>query len=93
MKNKLLNIYCARYSKDKKKINLTLVCGEGQERQYYNTCINISSEGKINANVYGDLVCINIPLSKYNDYKKVNDKEQVNEEIQICEAMQDDLPF
>lgn len=85
MKNKLLNIYCARYSKSKKHINLTLVSGEGEAREYYTATLKIKNEGKIQVEVKDKTICINMPLSLY---------DKVDEDVEITEALQDnDLPF
>lgn len=49
--NKLLNVFCARLSKDGTKVVLTLVCGEGEQREFYNACLALGTKGKINTEV------------------------------------------
>lgn len=78
MDNKLLNIYCARYNKDATKIILTLVRGEGEQREFMNACIKLNNSGRVNAKVYEKVdgtkeVYIMLPLSEKEVKKEKDD--------------------
>lgn len=90
MENDLLNIYGARISKSGEHINLTLVRGEGTEKEFYNCAIKIHSrESKIYADkskqkMNGkDYVFIYIPI-----LDDIKEKETPKEEI-----TDDEIPF
>lgn len=78
MNNKLLNIYCARLSKDETKLNLTLVRGEGEQREFLTACIKLDSKGKVQAKIYDKVdgtkeVFITLPLSQKEVKKEKDD--------------------
>lgn len=95
METKLLSIYTARISKSGKYLNLTLVEGEGDTRQFYTACVKLATPSKrnkiyaITSNINGiEEAQIVIPIAKYDEYKSVD------EEVQVAEAVKDsDLPF
>lgn len=52
MENKqLLSIFGAKVSKDGKKLVLTLVSGEDDTKQFYNTCIKLDNSQKTHAKI------------------------------------------
>ena len=52
--SKLLSIFGAKVSKDGKKLVLTLVSGEDESKQFYNTCIKLDNSQKTHAKVEKD---------------------------------------
>ena len=80
-KNNLLSIYGARLSKNGDYINLTLVCGEGKEKQFYTACVKVDETAKTHGRIKGEEAHIVVPLLK--DQRATEVDENVN----------DDLPF
>ena len=83
LENKLLNVYGARVSKNGKHINLTLVEGEGDKKQFYTACVKIEpTDAKISGeiDIANSYAIINVPLLE----GKKEAKEELNDE---------DLPF
>ena len=62
MKNKLLTIYGARLSKSGQHINLTLVEGEGDQKQFYTACVKVDEEAKTHGNIEDNSAIIVVPL-------------------------------
>ena len=60
--NTLLTIYGARISKSGKHINLTLVSGEGNQRQFYTACVKIDEEAKAHGSIEGNEAIIVVPM-------------------------------
>lgn len=60
--NTLLTIYGARISKSGKHINLTLVSGEGDQKQFYTACVKIDENAKTHGSVEDDEAIIIVPL-------------------------------
>ena len=85
MKNKLLTIYGARLSKSGQHINLTLVEGEGDQKQFYTACVKVDEEAKTHGSIEGHEATIVVPLLQ--DKKKVDDFDQLDE------VTDEDLPF
>lgn len=85
MKNKLLTIYGARLSKSGQHINLTLVEGEGDQKQFYTACVKVDEEAKTHGSIEGNEATIVVPLLQ--DKKKVDDFDQLDE------VTDEDLPF
>lgn len=85
MKNKLLTIYGARLSKSGQHINLTLVEGEGDQKQFYTACVKVDEESKTHGSIEGHEAIIVVPLLQ--DKKKVDDFDQLDE------ITDEDLPF
>lgn len=52
--SKLLSIFGAKVSKDGKKLVLTMVEGEAEDRKYYNACIKLDNSQKTHAKVEED---------------------------------------
>ena len=78
-KNKLINFYTSRLTKDGKKVVITLIEGEGENRKFYTAVVTLNCDKKINATIDDNgNVQIEMPLSKYE--KHYNDEN-------------DDLPF
>ena len=73
--NKLLTIYGARISKSGKHINLTLVSGEGDQRQFYTACVKIDEEAKAHGSIEGNEAIIVVPLLKQNKAVEVQDED------------------
>ena len=53
-KSELLSIFGAKVSKDGKKLVLTLVSGEDENKKFYNTCIKLDNSQKTHAKVEKD---------------------------------------
>lgn len=88
MNKELLNIYGARISKNGEHVNLTLVRGEGTEKEFYNCAIKIhSKESKIYADkshqkMNGkEYVFIYVPILDDIKEKKETPKEITDDEI------------
>ena len=86
MENDLLNIYGAKVSQDGKRVVLTLIQGEGNNKKYYNACVKINTSSKTRAQVQEsqEVVFIRVPLLKTKT-------EEDNQEVD--EITDDDLPF
>lgn len=84
MSNDLLTIYGARISKSGKHINLTLVSGEGDKKQYYTACVKIDKDAKTHGSIDGQNAIIVVPMLN---------KEKEAEEVKNEEIYDDDLPF
>ena len=72
--SKLLSIFGAKVSKDGKKVVLTLVGGEGEERQFYNTCIKLDNSQKTHAKIEGKTALIKVSLLE-DKPQKAEDKD------------------
>lgn len=64
MKNDLLTIYGARVSKSGKHVNITLISGEGEQKQFYTTCVKLDANAKTQAKVKDGYVVVKINLLK-----------------------------
>lgn len=51
---KLLSIFGAKVSNDGNKLVLTLVSGEGDNKQFYNACIKLDNSQKTHAKIEED---------------------------------------
>ena len=69
MKNKLLNIYCAKITQDEEKVLITLVEGEDDERTFYNAVVSLDDDKRIRAEIEYNYVKVYIPLSQVNKKK------------------------
>lgn len=69
MKNKLLNVYCAKKTQDEEKVLITLVEGEDDERTFYNAVVSLDDDKRIYAEIEYDYVKVYIPLSQVNKKK------------------------
>lgn len=60
----LLSVYGAKVSKDGKKLVLTLISGEDENKQYYNACIKLDNSQKTHAKVEkdGKHACIKVVM-------------------------------
>ena len=77
--NTLLTINGARKSKNGKYINLTLVSGEGQDKQFYTACVKFDNSKRVSGRIDEDTAIIFVPL--------LTEKSQVNQEFD------EDTPF
>lgn len=77
--NTLLTIYGARKSKNGKYINLTLISGEGQDKQFYTACVKFDNSKRVSGRIEDDAAVIFVPL--LTDNKKAT------------EEMDEDTPF
>ena len=59
---RLLTIYGARLSKSGKYINLSLVEGQGEEKQFFNACVQIDESAKTNGKVVKGKAIISVPM-------------------------------
>ena len=87
-KSILLSIYGARLSKDAKKIILTLVGGENNEKQFYTACVKLDNSQKttVELDTKDEKAIFKIPLLKDNKEVVKEDKEKQIEDDQ-------ELPF
>ena len=70
---KLLTIYGARLSKNKNYLNLSLIEGEGDEKQFYNACVKL-----VNTKIQGEFAYIKVKMLK--ESKHVADKKELSDE-------------
>ena len=85
--NTLLTIYGARISKSGKHINLTLVSGEGDQKQFYTACVKIDEDAKTHGSVEDDEAIIVVPMLH-------NDKEKPKDDFDELDQVDNDgLPF
>ena len=61
---RLLTIYGARLSKSGKYINLSLVEGQGEEKHFFNACVEIDESAKTNGKVVKGKAIISVPMLK-----------------------------
>ena len=87
MKNTLLTIYGARISKSDKHINLTLVSGEGDQKQCYTACVKIDENAKTRGSVENDEAIIVVPMLHNNKEKPKDDFDELDK------VDNDGLPF
>ena len=73
--NKLLTIYGARLSQNGKHVVLTLVEGEGDQKQYFTACAKLDQDAKTHAKVEGDEAIIIVPLLKPSKAVEVKDED------------------
>lgn len=60
----LLSIFGAKVSADGKKVVITLVSGEYDKKQFFNTCVKLNNQQKTRAKVdeSGKYVLVKIPM-------------------------------
>ncbi len=73
--NKLLTIYGARLSQNGKHVVLTLVEGEGDQKQFFTACAKLDQDAKTHATIEGDEAIIVVPLLKQNKAVEVQDED------------------
>ena len=73
MKNKLLTIYGARVSQNGNKINLTLVEGEGDKKQFYTACVKIDEDAKTHGSIENNKAIIVVPLLNTEKQDNIDD--------------------
>ena len=90
MEETLLNIYGAKVSQDGKRVVLTLVQGDGQNKKYFNACVKLNTNNKTRAKVdeQEEVVYIRVPLLKPKEAKQ-DDFDKAD----TIEISDDDLPF
>ena len=81
----LLSIFGAKVSNDGKKLVLTLVSGEDESKQFYNTCIKLDNSQKTRAKVVEDKGVA------YIEVKLLKPRQEENEDFD--EITDEDLPF
>ena len=88
MEEALLNVYGAKLSQDGKRVVLTLVQGDGQNKKYFNACVKLETSNKVRAKVdeAQEVVFIRVPLLKPKEAKK-DDYDAVDE------ISDDEVPF
>lgn len=64
--SELLSIFGAKVSADGKKVVITLVSGEYENKKYFNTCVKLNNQQKTHAKVEesGSYVLVKIPMLK-----------------------------
>lgn len=82
-KSTLLSIFGAKVSNDGQKLVVTLVSGEDESKQFYNTCIKLDNSQKTRVKIDEEkqVAYLEIKLLKP---KKENDFDELSD---------DDLPF
>ena len=61
---KLLSFYGAKISEDGTKVVVTLISGEGEEKEFYTACVKLNNSQKTHAKIEGDYALIKIPVLK-----------------------------
>ena len=90
-KNTLLSIYGAKVSKDGKKLVLTLVQGEDDNKTYYSACVKLDNTQKTHVKVGKTVAQLQIPLLKEDGSKKATKKQKKDEDTVTNE--EDVIPF
>lgn len=80
----LLSIFGAKVSNDGKKLVVTLVSGEDENKQYYNTCIKLDNSQKTRVKVDEDKQVAYLEIKLLKPKKEENDFDPISD---------DDLPF
>ena len=75
--NKLLTIYGARLSQNGKHVVLTLVHGEGDQKQFFTACAKLDEDAKTHASIDGDNAIVVVPLLKPNKADENDDVDDV----------------
>lgn len=88
MEETLLNIYGAKVSQDGKRIVLTLIQGDGQNKKYFNACVKLETSNKVRAKVdeENEVVFVRVPLLKPKTESKEDDFDKLDE-------VTDEVPF
>lgn len=73
----LLSIFGAKVSQDGKKVVITLVGGEKENKKYFNTCVKLNNQQKTHAKIdeSGKYVLVKIPM--------LEDKEPIDENEEL----------
>lgn len=89
MEETLLNIYGAKVSQDGKRIVLTLIQGDGQNKKYFNACVKLETSNKVRAKVdeANEVVFVRVPLLKPKAENKEDDFDKLDE------VTDDEVPF
>lgn len=80
----LLSIFGAKVSNDGKKLVVTLVSGEDENKQYYNTCIKLDNSQKTRVKVDEEKQVAYLEIKLLKHKKEENDFDPISD---------DDLPF
>ena len=81
-----MTIYGARISKSGKHINLTLVSGEGDKKQYFTACVKIDEDAKTRGSIEDDEAIIVVPMLH-------NEKEKPQDDFDELDKVDDGIPF
>ncbi|MBO6290311.1 MAG: hypothetical protein J6N45_08320 [Alphaproteobacteria bacterium] len=89
MEETLLNIYGAKVSQDGKRVVLTLIQGDGQNKKYFNACVKLETSNKVRAKVdeENEVVFVRVPLLKPKAETKEVDFGKLDE------VTDDEVPF
>ena len=89
MEETLLNIYGAKVSQDGKRVVLTLIQGDGQNKKYFNACVKLETSNKVRAKVdeENEVVFVRVPLLKPKAETKEDDFGKLDE------VTDDEVPF
>ena len=71
----LLSFYGAKLSQDGKRLVVTLVAGENEQKQYFNACIKLDNSQKTHAKVEKDGKHAVIKLAMLGNEQKNNAKQ------------------
>ena len=85
--NTLLTIYGCKVSKDNKRLVLTLVRGEDEDKEYYSACIKLDGTQKTKASKKYCLVKVEMLKEE-----KKQTKKQKKEDVEV-DINEDEIPF
>lgn len=71
--SKLLSFYGARVSEDGTKLVVTLIGGEGEQKEFYTACVKLNNSQKTHAKVEGEHALIKLVMLK----PKLEDGEEL----------------
>lgn len=89
--NTLLTIYGCKLSKDSKRLVLTLVTGEDDDKQYYSACVKLDGTQKTKASISKDKKYGLFKVEMLKEDKKQN-KKQKKEDVEV-DINEDEIPF
>lgn len=89
--NSLLTIYGCKLSKDGKRLVITLVNGEDDNKQYYSACIKLDNTQKTKATISKDKKHGIVKIEMLKEEKKQT-KKQKKEDVEV-EINEDEIPF
>ena len=89
--NTLLTIYGCKLSKDSKRLVLTLVTGEDEDKQYYSACVKLDGTQKTKASISKDKKYGLLKVEMLKEDKKQN-KKQKKEDVEV-DINEDEIPF
>lgn len=86
METKLFSIYGARLSKDKKRVNISIVSGDDDDKEFGCISLKLNNKQKTHVKVDGDNVLVKVPMLP-KDTKKGKKTDNKSKDVD------DDLPW